>query len=178
MPHATLPPLQAFLIEQPQSDGKGPPTTDFVGNRTECALLMMARSWGQDYRELRELHHSKIVGGYWTWGWWAGLHCWWPGAGVSLVCCGWIGDRQELRKEWRKAGGSLTRRVVFFCCPASFAEGGQTPCSGNPTSPSPPGAFLTCKESQHYNHPLLTSLPPSPPKPCPTFRGLQFFLRA
>lgn len=52
---------KAFLIEQPQSDGKGPPTTDFVGNRTECALLMMARSWGQDYRELRELHHSKIV---------------------------------------------------------------------------------------------------------------------
>jgi Ca2+-transporting ATPase len=32
-----------------------------VGNRTECALLMMVRGWGRDYKEMRDLHHSKIV---------------------------------------------------------------------------------------------------------------------
>lgn len=35
-------------------------TVDFVGNRTECALLVMARKWGQDYKALRDLHSDKV----------------------------------------------------------------------------------------------------------------------
>jgi hypothetical protein len=48
----------------------------FVGNRTECALLMLMRSWGEDYHKVREDHQHDIVkvsgqeqpGGV---GWWA-----------------------------------------------------------------------------------------------------------
>lgn len=38
---------QAFLVE----GEKG--TVDFVGNRTECALLVMIQKWGEDYRAVR-----------------------------------------------------------------------------------------------------------------------------
>jgi magnesium-transporting ATPase (P-type) len=38
---------KAFLIEG------GPSLVSFVGNRTECALLMMVRKWGTDYRLVR-----------------------------------------------------------------------------------------------------------------------------
>lgn len=34
---------------------------EFVGNRTECALLMMLRSWGIDYQHVRDLHSASIV---------------------------------------------------------------------------------------------------------------------
>ncbi len=47
--------LQAFLVE---AEGK----TEFVGNRTECALLVMVRNWGQDYAALRDLNHEQTVG--------------------------------------------------------------------------------------------------------------------
>ncbi|EFN50910.1 hypothetical protein CHLNCDRAFT_59377 [Chlorella variabilis] len=47
---------KAFLVEE--EEGK----VEFVGNRTECALLMMVRAWGLSYSELRELNHTKIVG--------------------------------------------------------------------------------------------------------------------
>lgn len=42
------------------------PAIDFVGNRTECALLMMLRSWGpqSDYRALRARHSSRVVREY------------------------------------------------------------------------------------------------------------------
>ena len=33
--------------------------TEFVGNRTECALLMMLREWGASYKELRDQNHSS-----------------------------------------------------------------------------------------------------------------------
>ena len=33
-----------------------------MGNRTECALLMMLRGWGEDYAALRELHHEHMLG--------------------------------------------------------------------------------------------------------------------
>lgn len=39
--------MQAFLIEKPT-------TVEFVGNRTECALLMLLRSWGVPFKGLRE----------------------------------------------------------------------------------------------------------------------------
>mmetsp|Transcript_23162 Transcript_23162/g.59344 ORF Transcript_23162/g.59344 Transcript_23162/m.59344 type:complete len:1051 (-) Transcript_23162:502-3654(-) len=37
----------AFLVEEGAE-------TELVGNRTECALLLMARAWGADYQQLRE----------------------------------------------------------------------------------------------------------------------------
>lgn len=45
---------QAFLTEN--EDG----TVGFVGNRTECALLIMLRSWGVSYRDVRDLHHAQV----------------------------------------------------------------------------------------------------------------------
>ncbi|KAL4450031.1 hypothetical protein ABPG77_010700 [Micractinium sp. CCAP 211/92] len=45
---------KAFLVE---AEGK----TEFVGNRTECALLVMVRNWGQDYAALRDLNHEQTV---------------------------------------------------------------------------------------------------------------------
>lgn len=46
---------QAFLIEN--EDGK----VDFVGNRTECALLMMLRKWGASYKEIRTANEPKVT---------------------------------------------------------------------------------------------------------------------
>ena len=42
------------------------PSIDFVGNRTECALLMMIRPWGpqSDYRALRAAHASRVLREY------------------------------------------------------------------------------------------------------------------
>lgn len=51
-------PLQAFLITD-EKTGK----IDFVGNRTECALLLMLQKvWGQDYKAMRDMHHAATVG--------------------------------------------------------------------------------------------------------------------
>jgi hypothetical protein len=46
---------KAFLIEH------SPDLVDFVGNRTECALLMLGRKWGGDYKALREQHQPNIA---------------------------------------------------------------------------------------------------------------------
>lgn len=35
--------------------------TDFVGNRTECALLMLMKSWGEDYTEWRDKHKEDLL---------------------------------------------------------------------------------------------------------------------
>ena len=48
-----LPP-QAFRIEH---EGREP---EFVGNRTECALLILLRSWGGSYAKMRE---ARVFGG-------------------------------------------------------------------------------------------------------------------
>uniref|UniRef100_A0A1D2A822 Calcium-transporting ATPase n=2 Tax=Auxenochlorella protothecoides TaxID=3075 RepID=A0A1D2A822_AUXPR len=45
----------AYLVE---SEHGG---VDFVGNRTECALLMLLRGWGQDYRRKREALAAQLV---------------------------------------------------------------------------------------------------------------------
>jgi len=37
---------KAFLIVH------GTDLVEFVGNRTECALLMLARKWGVDYKQV------------------------------------------------------------------------------------------------------------------------------
>lgn len=49
---------KAFLIEE--EDGK----VGFVGNRTECALLMMLRKWGINYKDLRSQNDSRVVNLY------------------------------------------------------------------------------------------------------------------
>lgn len=46
---------KAFLVENENG------TVGFVGNRTECALLLMVRSWGDDYREIRDLEHVNTL---------------------------------------------------------------------------------------------------------------------
>jgi hypothetical protein len=46
--------VQAFLIEKE----KGSP--DMVGNRTECALLLLMRSWGIHYKALRDAHMHDV----------------------------------------------------------------------------------------------------------------------
>lgn len=34
---------------------------EFVGNRTECALLMLLREWGFGYKAIRDAHHSDTA---------------------------------------------------------------------------------------------------------------------
>lgn len=46
---------KAFITEA--EDG----SVGFVGNRTECALLMMIRSWGIRYTDVRDEHHDNVV---------------------------------------------------------------------------------------------------------------------
>ena len=47
---------QAFLVEEPGSEQVG-----CVGNRTECALLLMARAWGRSYTQLRQAHAPELL---------------------------------------------------------------------------------------------------------------------
>lgn len=44
---------KAFLIEEEAQ-------TQFVGNRTECALLVLAKKWGADYHAIREQYSDKV----------------------------------------------------------------------------------------------------------------------
>lgn len=46
---------KAFLMNE-----EGGIQVSFVGNRTECALLMMLRSWGISYNDVRESQHHNI----------------------------------------------------------------------------------------------------------------------
>ncbi len=46
--------MQAFLIER---SGEA---VEFVGNRTECALLMLLRAWGVSYEALRAAHADEV----------------------------------------------------------------------------------------------------------------------
>jgi len=48
------PRAQAFLIEH------GKDAVEFVGNRTECALLMLLRGWGVGYEGLRAAHADAV----------------------------------------------------------------------------------------------------------------------
>lgn len=34
---------------------------EFVGNRTECALLMLLRDWGVMYKSIRDIHHNDTA---------------------------------------------------------------------------------------------------------------------
>lgn len=54
LPVLTLSPIvQAFLLEK---EGK----TEFIGNRTECALLILLRDWGKDFKAMRDEHSERI----------------------------------------------------------------------------------------------------------------------
>ena len=46
---------QAFLVEHDAH------AVEFVGNRTECALLMMLRGWGVGYEPLRREHRAGVL---------------------------------------------------------------------------------------------------------------------
>ncbi len=46
---------QAFLIEHDKD------TIEFVGNRTECALLMLQRKWLISYKDVRNMNAERIV---------------------------------------------------------------------------------------------------------------------
>eukprot|EP00775_Hariotina_reticulata_P009045 gene9045-9216_t len=46
---------KAFLIEH------GSDLVEFVGNRTECALLMLSRKWGADYKTIRDTYQPDIA---------------------------------------------------------------------------------------------------------------------
>lgn len=50
---------QAFLTEEKTKTGEV--RTGFVGNRTDCALLLLLRSWGFSYEKIREEHESLRV---------------------------------------------------------------------------------------------------------------------
>ena len=46
--------LQAFLIQHEAN------AVEFMGNRTECALLMLLRGWGVRYEATRSEHKAAI----------------------------------------------------------------------------------------------------------------------
>lgn len=46
---------KAFLVEH------GADLVEFVGNRTECALLMLGRRWGAAYQDIRNKHQQDIM---------------------------------------------------------------------------------------------------------------------
>jgi len=45
----------AFLIEEENKN------IQFVGNRTECALLMLGKQWGSDYKKLRSTYQKDVA---------------------------------------------------------------------------------------------------------------------
>lgn len=48
--------MQAFLIEESGKD-----QIEFVGNRTECALLVLLKNWGFSYKAIRDQQHSAVA---------------------------------------------------------------------------------------------------------------------
>ena len=62
---------QAFLIEHDKD------TVGFVGNRTDCALLMLLRAWGVSYEALREVRPAPYPGACMGVACRAALSSWW-----------------------------------------------------------------------------------------------------
>lgn len=53
--------MQAFLVDSGDHTAvSAVRSVDFVGNRTECALLLMLRGWGHDYKGIRDSHRGAI----------------------------------------------------------------------------------------------------------------------
>ena len=53
--------MQAFLVDSGDHTAvSAVKSVEFVGNRTECALLLMLRGWGHDYKSIRDSHRTAI----------------------------------------------------------------------------------------------------------------------
>ncbi len=53
--------LQAFLVDAADHTAVSHvKSVEFVGNRTECALLLMLRGWGHDYKGIRDNHRAAV----------------------------------------------------------------------------------------------------------------------
>lgn len=53
--------MQAFLVDAADHTAVSHvKSVEFVGNRTECALLLMLRGWGHDYKGIREHHRAAV----------------------------------------------------------------------------------------------------------------------
>jgi len=53
--------VQAFLVDSGDHTAlSAVRSVEFVGNRTECALLLMLRGWGHDYKGIRDAHKSSV----------------------------------------------------------------------------------------------------------------------
>lgn len=53
--------VQAFLVDGGDHTALSTVrSVEFVGNRTECALLLMLRGWGHDYKGIRDSHRGSI----------------------------------------------------------------------------------------------------------------------
>ncbi|DBB05302.1 TPA: hypothetical protein ACH3X3_010532 [Trebouxia sp. C0006] len=52
---------QAFLVDAADHTAVSHvKSVEFVGNRTECALLLMLRGWGHDYKGIRDQHRAAV----------------------------------------------------------------------------------------------------------------------
>jgi len=53
--------VQAFLVDAADHTAVSHvKSVEFVGNRTECALLLMLRGWGHDYKGIRDQHRAAV----------------------------------------------------------------------------------------------------------------------
>ena len=53
--------MQAFLVDSGDHTAVSTVrSVEFVGNRTECALLLMLRGWGQDYKGMRDAYRAAV----------------------------------------------------------------------------------------------------------------------
>ena len=53
--------MQAFLVDSGDHTAVSTVrSVEFVGNRTECALLLMLRGWGHDYKGIRDAHRDAV----------------------------------------------------------------------------------------------------------------------
>ena len=59
--HAQLNLMQAFLVDSGDHTALSTVrSVEFVGNRTECSLLLMLRGWGYDYKGIRDSHREAV----------------------------------------------------------------------------------------------------------------------
>lgn len=53
--------MQAFLVDGGDHTAVSTvKSVEFVGNRTECALLLMLRGWGHDYKGIRDSRRTTV----------------------------------------------------------------------------------------------------------------------
>ncbi len=53
--------MQAYLVDSgDHTNVSHTKSVEFVGNRTECALLLMLRGWGLDYKAIRDNHRAAV----------------------------------------------------------------------------------------------------------------------